>query len=130
MSRSRALLRRVLDRHPGARKVFPHLAMMERALRRRGEAGLHRLPPPLLERACAQLASVTTGDETAEFAELLERAGHPAAAAALRQEELPQDFSLSRFAPEVLECDASAIQPWQETTLGDVGPRGISAIGR
>ena len=121
--RSLVLLRRVLGRHPKARKVFPHLAMLERKLRK-GEAEVRRLPVQLVDQACQQLVSVSTEDETEVLAELLERMGHGIAAMTLRAQDLPQDFSLSRFAPEVLECDEAEVQPWAETTLGKAQQRG------
>lgn len=121
LQRSRALLKQVLGRHPQARKVFPHLAMLERALRGGSEGALQRLSPAVVERACSQLASVASEDDTAALDLLLRRTGHATAADLLRSEELPDDFSLSRFSPEVSECDPALLHAWAATMIQEEG---------
>lgn len=48
-------LRAVLDRHPAARSVLPHLAAVERGLRHKGLAAFADFPPGVLRKALVQL---------------------------------------------------------------------------
>ena len=52
-------LRQRLDRHTLSRKVFPHLAVLERELKRSGYRSLSTLPPELLDAALGQLVFIT-----------------------------------------------------------------------
>jgi hypothetical protein len=55
-------LEALLDRHPHARTVMSHLAILERALRRHGEQALPALPARLLDKACVQLEVLAGAD--------------------------------------------------------------------
>lgn len=63
----------LLARHPHARRTLPHLALVEKALRRRGEAGLWALPDPVQARALQQLEALTDDWSQAGIAELRTR---------------------------------------------------------
>jgi hypothetical protein len=120
-----ATLKQVLDRHPKARKVFGHLALLEQGLRHLGADMLQRMSPGTLQRAQRQLASVATEEETRPLMALLEQAGFPQelAAPAPRPAE---DFGISRFAPEVTEADPTAyfelMRAWQDTLVEEEEP--------
>lgn len=63
----------LLARHPRARRTLPHLALVEKMLRSRGEAGLWALPDPVLARALQQLEALTDDWSQAGIAELRTR---------------------------------------------------------
>lgn len=83
----------LLGRHPRARGMLPHLALVERVLRRRGEAAVWVLPDPVLARALAQLEALTDDWAQAGLAELRTRL----AEAVRPQAELAHDNLLSTF---------------------------------
>lgn len=51
-------LRELLDRHPAARQVLSHLAVLDRALHRRGGVTVDDLPTELLRQALCQLQAL------------------------------------------------------------------------
>jgi len=121
-------LKQVLDRHPKARKVFGHLALLEQGLRHLGADMLQRMSPSTLQRAQRQLASVATEEETRPLMELLEQAGllQTLAPAPLAASGTADDFSVSRFTPEVTEADPAAyfelMRAWQDTLVEEEEP--------
>jgi hypothetical protein len=123
-----AALKQVLDRHPKARKVFGHLALLEQGLCHLGADMLQRMSPGTLQRAQQQLASVATEEETRPLTALLEQAGllQALAPAPLPASGLADDFSVSRFTPEVTEADPAAyfqlMRAWQDTLVEEEEP--------
>lgn len=72
------LLQRLLDRRPGTRKHFPHLALVEDCLRRDGLAGLRRLPARSRAHAREELLTIAAADESALLLALLASDPEPA----------------------------------------------------
>jgi hypothetical protein len=56
----REQLATLLDQLPGARSTMRHLEMVERALEKKGQRALHKLPLDVLEKALAQLEGMVT----------------------------------------------------------------------
>lgn len=52
-----------MDSRPAMRQVLPHLAAIERALRKHGSRALHRLPVPVLHRGLTQLTLLQSDDD-------------------------------------------------------------------
>jgi hypothetical protein len=59
-----------LDRHPHTRAVMPHLALVERGLKRRGAGALPKIHPRHLHKACLQLEILMGTDVSAGLARL------------------------------------------------------------
>jgi hypothetical protein len=129
--RAQNALRQVLDRHPQARHVFAHLALLEQGLAHMGVRILPRLSRHSLERVRRQLLTVASDAEARPLLELLQPvidaqaaprsapASEPAPEPAL---EPVDDFQLSRFgSPEISEVDATtyfeAMRAWQDTLV-------------
>jgi hypothetical protein len=68
-------LRALLGRHPEAARLLPHLAFIERALRKNGSSAIPDLPLSVLHRGLAQLNSVAHGEPGEGLAELRRRLG-------------------------------------------------------
>jgi hypothetical protein len=73
-----ALLQRLLDRRPAARRRFPHLAAVEDCLQREGPAGLRRLPAHSRARARGELVTLAEPDECVRLLALLATEPEPA----------------------------------------------------
>lgn len=67
---AQALLRQLLDRHPQARGVFPHLASVERCLHIRGVEALADMSAGALDRARGELLSIASPSEVQLLLEL------------------------------------------------------------
>lgn len=101
----------LLGQHPHARGMLPHLALVERVLRRRGEAAVWALPDPVIARALAQLEALTDDWSQAGLAELRTRL----AAVARPQAELAQDNLLSTFGtPDKLVVSEVGLSVFEE----------------
>lgn len=101
----------LLARHPRARRTLPHLAFVEKMLRRSGEAGLWALPDPVLARALQQLEALTDDWSQAGLAELRTRL----AAVARPKAEPAQDNLLSTFGtPDKLTVSEVGLSVFEE----------------
>jgi hypothetical protein len=70
-------LNELLSRHPNAPQMLPHLAYIERALRKNGSSAIPELPLSVLHRGLAQLNTIARnepGEGLAELRRRLERA--------------------------------------------------------
>ncbi|WP_140637018.1 hypothetical protein [Methylibium rhizosphaerae] len=101
----------LLGQHPRARGILPHLALVERVLRRRGDAAVWALPDPLIARALAQLEALTDDWSQAGLAELRTRL----AAVARPKAEPAQDNLLSTFGtPDKLTVSEVGLSVFEE----------------
>lgn len=101
----------LLGQHPRARGILPHLALVERVLRRRGEAAVWALPDPLIARALMQLEALTDDWSQAGLAELRARL----AAVAHPRAEPAQDNLLSTFGtPDKLVVSEVGLSVFEE----------------
>jgi hypothetical protein len=73
---AQALLLRLLNRHPEARVVFPHLAAVERCLQIEGVAALADMPAGVLKKAQAELRSISGESDVQPLLELLASPHH------------------------------------------------------
>ena len=64
-------LKALLDAVPGARRVLPHLAVVETTLKTDGLPGIDWLPLAALEKACNQLANLPLKPESTMLPQLL-----------------------------------------------------------
>lgn len=102
----------LLGQHPRARGTLPHLALVERVLRARGEAAVVALPDAVLERALEQLEALTDDGSHAGLTELrrrLARAVRPPLA------ERAHDDLLSTFGtPDKLQVSEVGLSVFEE----------------
>lgn len=126
--KAQAALRNILDRHPKARAVFPHLALLEQGLQRLGALMLHDLSVGALLRLQQQLQEVA-GPEASPVLDLLKPAIDsqlpPQLFDEVTQEPEEDEPSPSRFGTslDVEEADATmyfaAMRAWQDTLVED-----------
>jgi hypothetical protein len=67
-----AALGRLLDKARGAREVLPHLAALERGLKKDGKAAIDRIPEHWLGRITSQLSSLPLPDDEPPLHDLLQ----------------------------------------------------------
>ena len=121
-----SMLKTALDRHPRARKVFGHLALLEQGLLHLGIDMLRHMSAGTLRRARLQLASVASEEESRPLIELIDLAYQEAYQEACQQQCAEAlrplaDFSPSRFAEDASEGDPLAyfelMRAWQDTLV-------------
>jgi hypothetical protein len=126
---AQGLLKQLLDRHPQARGVFTHLAAVERCLRVEGVAALGDLSAGTLERARAELLSISGASDVRCLLDLLAEPHHPRPAQeiapSMQMREGPVNPLPGIENLEVDEVDEqaylTAVMEWEESVHAGLG---------
>lgn len=105
----------LLNHHSQARGTLPHLALLERVLRGRGEAAVWALPDPVLARALAQLEALTDDWSQTGLAELRKRLLAAVRRHDAEQAEPMHDNLLSTFGtPDKMQISEVGLSVFEE----------------
>lgn len=105
----------LLNHHSQARGTLPHLALLERVLRGRGEAAVWALPDPVLTRALAQLEALTDDWSQTGLAELRKRLLAAVRRHDAEQAEPMHDNLLSTFGtPDKMQISEVGLSVFEE----------------
>ncbi len=130
-------LRELLDEQPETRQAMRHLAMVERALRKRGLQALQEMPLPMMRRALEQFEAMVLNWSPVGLATLRSKL----AVAIIEREQVDPDAEADAFRtstlleadgppplPEVAQADDAALAA-AYAALGAAAPEGVEVQG-